>query len=157
MLPGVKKLPLDPEGNPAIPEKRAVVLFWAEWCPHCRKYKPTYQKLAKLSRAVYQLHCPDNEAVCNKFGVRSFPTLMYWKNGQLEPCSIGRNDIAELKRWIENGQGGGARSRRRRSPRRRSRGRSRGRSRARCTGKTMTGARCGHAAGQGMRRCWQHA
>ena len=166
----VPKLPVD-GGEIAIPDKKALVLFWANWCGHCQAYKPKYEKLATMLRnkGIYQLHCVDNAAMCSELGIQGYPTLKCWQDGKLNDCSLNRDDLDALKRWVSR-QAGGARKRsrkrsRRRSkncpkdcPRRRSncpkdcpRRRSKGR---RCCAKTAANTRCTRYAQS--KYCYQH-
>ena len=66
--------------------------FWAAWCGPCRMIAPIVEELAveydgKLK--VGKLDVDDNQGTSIKFGVRSIPTLLIFKNGELKDTIIG--------------------------------------------------------------------
>jgi thioredoxin 1 len=69
-----------------------LVDFWAEWCPPCRMIAPSIDALATAysGRArVGKLNVDESPAVAQAFGVRSIPTLLVFKNGQVVDQQIG--------------------------------------------------------------------
>jgi thioredoxin 1 len=84
--------------------KSGVVLvdFWAEWCGPCRRLAPTVDALAQefSGRAtVAKLNVDENPNVPGKFMIRGIPTLLLFKNGQLEETLVGlapKEDIAAM-------------------------------------------------------------
>lgn len=84
--------------------KNGVVLvdFWAEWCGPCRRLAPTVDALAQefSGRAtVAKLNVDENPNVPGKFMIRGIPTLLLFKNGQLEETLVGlapKEDIAAM-------------------------------------------------------------
>ena len=84
--------------------KAGVVLvdFWAEWCGPCRRLAPTVESLATEfdGRAtVAKLNVDENPSVPGRFMIRGIPTLLLFKNGQLEETMVGlaaKEDIAKL-------------------------------------------------------------
>jgi thioredoxin 1 len=73
-------------------EVPVLVDFWAEWCPPCRMIAPSIDALAAAysGRArVGKLNVDENPAVAQAFGVRSIPTLLVFKGGQLVDQQIG--------------------------------------------------------------------
>jgi len=84
--------------------KSGVVLvdFWAEWCGPCRRLAPTVDALAQefSGRAtVAKLNVDENPNVPGRFMIRGIPTLLLFKNGQLEETLVGlapKEDIAAM-------------------------------------------------------------
>ena len=84
--------------------KAGVVLvdFWAEWCGPCRRLAPTVDALATEfdGRAtVAKLNVDENPSVPGRYMIRGIPTLLLFKNGQLEETMVGlapKEDIAKL-------------------------------------------------------------
>ncbi len=73
-------------------EGPVLVDFWAEWCPPCRMIAPSIDALATAytGRArVGKLNVDENPVVAQTFGVRSIPTLLVFKGGQLVDQQIG--------------------------------------------------------------------
>ncbi|NRB64426.1 MAG: thioredoxin [Saprospiraceae bacterium] len=70
----------------------AVVDFWAEWCGPCRAITPIIEDLAKEydgKVTVGKLNVDDNPEVAMKYGIRSIPTILVLKNGEVVDKTIG--------------------------------------------------------------------
>jgi thioredoxin 1 len=81
-----------------------LVDFWAEWCGPCRMIAPTVETLAseyegKLT--VGKLNIDDNPATAAQFGVRSIPTLLLFKGGEVVETVVGLADKARLQAVID--------------------------------------------------------
>jgi len=86
--------------------KNGVVLvdFWAEWCGPCRRLAPTVDALAAEfdGRAtVAKLNVDENPSVPGRFMIRGIPTLLLFKNGQLEETLVGLAPKEDIARMIE--------------------------------------------------------
>jgi thioredoxin 1 len=68
-------------------DKPVLVDFWAEWCGPCRMLSPTVEAVAAeyADRAkVGKLNVDENQAVTVRYSIRSIPTLLLFKSGQIE-------------------------------------------------------------------------
>ncbi len=78
-----------------------VVDFWATWCAPCRIIAPIVEEIAKEydgKLKVCKLDVDSNPNTAIAYGVRSIPTLLYFKNGKLIGQTIGavsKNKIIE--------------------------------------------------------------
>jgi len=73
-------------------DKVVMVDFWAEWCGPCRMIGPVVEELAKEydgKAVVGKLNVDENPQVSMNFGVRSIPTILFFKGGKLVDKQIG--------------------------------------------------------------------
>ena len=80
-----------------------VVDFWAEWCGPCRMIAPALDEISHEMEGkvkIVKLNVDENPAVAAQYGIRSFPTLLIFKNGQLASQKVGAASKTELSKWI---------------------------------------------------------
>ena len=81
-----------------------LVDFWADWCGPCRVIAPVLEDLAAEyggRLVVGKLNVDDNRQTAVRFGVRSIPTLMFFKNGAQTDQVIGAHPKGTLKAKID--------------------------------------------------------
>ncbi|MDF1643962.1 MAG: thioredoxin TrxA [Pseudomonadales bacterium] len=81
-----------------------LVDYWAEWCGPCRMIAPVLDELAddfgdKLK--ICKIDIDANPGTPGKFGVRGIPTLMLFKNGNIEATKVGAASKSELSAFVE--------------------------------------------------------
>ena len=77
--------------------------FWAEWCGPCKMIGPILEELAtelngKLK--IVKVNVDENNQTAVQFSIRSIPTLMIIKNGQVQGQHIGAASKAQIKEFI---------------------------------------------------------
>lgn len=75
-----------------IKEGITVVDFWAPWCGPCRMVAPVIEELAgqyEGKAKVCKVNTDENQDIAVKFGIRSIPTIMFFKNGEQVDTIIG--------------------------------------------------------------------
>jgi thioredoxin 1 len=82
-----------------------VVDFWAEWCGPCKMIAPALEEIsAELNGKVTiaKLNVDENPRIATRYGVRSIPTLILFKNGEPMSMQIGAQPKGRLADWIRS-------------------------------------------------------
>lgn len=86
-------------------EKPALVDFWAEWCGPCKMIAPFLDEAAteyadKMS--VVKLNVDESPNIAAKFGIRSIPTLMLFKDGAVQAQKVGAFSKSQLTEFLDS-------------------------------------------------------
>jgi thioredoxin 1 len=80
-----------------------VVDFWAEWCGPCKMIAPALEEISAELQGkvkVAKLNIDENPELAARYGVRSIPTLMLFKNGEVADMKVGAAPKTALSAWI---------------------------------------------------------
>ncbi|MDR0614050.1 MAG: thioredoxin [Dysgonamonadaceae bacterium] len=73
-------------------DKPLVVDFWAEWCGPCRMVGPIIEELAQEYEGrvvVGKVNVDENDDLAGEFEIRSIPTILFFKNGEIVDRYVG--------------------------------------------------------------------
>jgi thioredoxin 1 len=82
----------------------AMVDFWAEWCGPCRMIGPSVEELSKEYEGkalIGKLNVDDNPNTASSFGIRSIPTILFFKDGKPVDKQVGVVPKSELERKLK--------------------------------------------------------
>ena len=85
-------------------DKPVLVDFWAEWCAPCRMIAPAVEAVADeyAGRAkVGKLNVDVNQSVTSRYNIRSIPTLLVFKNGEIKEQLVGTTSKDNLAKLLE--------------------------------------------------------
>ena len=86
-------------------EQPVLVDYWAEWCGPCRMIAPILDELAGeyADRVkICKLNVDENQATPPKYGIRGIPTLMLFRNGNVEATKVGAVSKSQLTTFIDS-------------------------------------------------------
>ncbi|OOV87117.1 thioredoxin TrxA [Oceanospirillum linum] len=81
-----------------------LVDYWAEWCGPCKMIAPVLEEIAQEYAGkvkVCKLNIDENTDVPPKFGIRGIPTLMLFKNGNVEATKVGALSKSQLAAFLD--------------------------------------------------------
>ncbi len=82
-----------------------LVDYWAEWCGPCKMIAPILDGIAGEYAGrvrIAKLNIDENPATPPKYGIRGIPTLMLFKNGNVEATKVGAVSRAQLAAFLDS-------------------------------------------------------
>ena len=84
-------------------DKPVLVDFWAEWCGPCRALGPTIDEVARENAGklkVVKVNVDENPGISTQFSIRSIPTLLLFKDGQMAAMKVGAMPKQKILDWL---------------------------------------------------------
>jgi thioredoxin 1 len=82
-----------------------LVDYWAEWCGPCKSIAPILEAVAKEYDGrlkIAKINVDENQSTPAKFGIRGIPTLMLFKNGNVEATKVGALSKSQLTAFLDS-------------------------------------------------------
>ena len=93
------------DGEVLNSENPVLVDFWAEWCGPCKMIAPVLDEISQEYTGkitVAKLNIDENPATPSHYGVRGIPTLMLFKDGDIEATKVGALTKSQLAQFIDS-------------------------------------------------------
>ncbi len=81
-----------------------LVDFWAEWCGPCKMIAPILDQIAEEYQGrlkVAKLNIDENPRTPQHYGIRGIPTLMLFKDGEMEATKVGALSKSQLQAFLD--------------------------------------------------------
>jgi thioredoxin 1 len=82
-----------------------LVDYWADWCSPCKLIAPVLDDIAKEYAGrikVAKLNIDENGSTATRYGIRGIPTLMLFRDGEVEATKIGAVSKSQLTAFIDS-------------------------------------------------------
>jgi thioredoxin 1 len=86
-------------------DKPLMVDFWAEWCGPCRMIGPIVEELAQEYAdqvVIGKVNVDENDELTEKFEIKSIPTLLFFKNGEIVNKHVGAASKSVLEKKLKS-------------------------------------------------------
>ena len=86
-------------------ERPVLVDYWAEWCGPCKMIAPILDEIADEygeKVKVCKVNVDENQETAAKYSVRGIPTLMLFKNGEVEATKVGALSKSQLAAFLDS-------------------------------------------------------
>ena len=85
-------------------DKPVLIDFWAEWCVPCKMIAPAVEEVANANGDVLKVgkvNVDESPAIASKYGIRSIPTLLIFKGGQVAEKMVGAVSKETMQEFVD--------------------------------------------------------
>ena len=86
-------------------DKPVLVDYWAEWCGPCKMIAPILEEVASEygeKVKVCKMNIDENQETPPRYGIRGIPTLILFKNGEVEATKVGALSKTQLQSFLDD-------------------------------------------------------
>lgn len=89
--------------NDFLKKDKAIVLFYAEWCSPCKNFLPVIEEVSLENKdiSLYKFDGDKNKELTKQYDIKAYPTVLFFKNGNIEKTHIGYVDIKEFTKIVK--------------------------------------------------------
>ena len=86
-------------------DKPVLVDYWAEWCGPCKMIAPILEEVASEygeKIKICKMNIDENQETPPRYGIRGIPTLILFKNGEVEATKVGALSKTQLQSFLDD-------------------------------------------------------
>ena len=82
--------------------KKTLVLFYADWCPYCANFKPTFEEINTTIQKKAALVNADENPLWDRFNIQAVPTMIAFENGNILTRRDAKKGIGLTRKDMES-------------------------------------------------------